>query len=414
MRSFYFGLLAFAITFISSDRTPGQQVDWKSDLSFLVGQLKARHPNPFTIVSETEFDDKVADLDKRIDGLTDKEVTFELMELVASIGDGHTLIAPDMQSFRFFPINVRWFEDGVFVRAIERKHRNLVGAKLVAVNDVPVDKIVEGFKKFLSHDNDWGVRKLIDKQFQTLEYLERAGVFKASEKATFHFEKGNQQHSVELDAVDMSAARRIRFVNPYAAGLMKKSLFLDLLIKDEQKMPFWNEWIPDHNLVYFKYNQCRNPEQFAKLVASTAAFIEQNDVQKFVLDLRDNAGGSSLVFKPLLEYLLSNDSLNQKGKLFVIIGRDTFSSAMFATCEMRQTNAIFVGEPTGAKPNHFGEVKSFQLPSSGLTVFHSTKYFQLEEKDTETLEPDIRIHYSAKDSFAAHDQALQAIFDYEN
>ena len=40
------------------------------------------------------------------------------------------------------------------------------------------------------------------------------------------------------------------------------------------------------------------------------------------------------------------------------------------------TEAIFIGEPTGGRPNHFGEVKSFNLPNSGLSVRYSTKYFR--------------------------------------
>ena len=33
-----------------------------------------------------------------------------------------------------------------------------------------------------------------------------------------------------------------------------------------------------------------------------------------------------------------------------------------------KAGALLVGEPTGGKPSHFGEVKSFELPVSGLSV----------------------------------------------
>ncbi len=41
-----------------------------------------------------------------------------------------------------------------------------------------------------------------------------------------------------------------------------------------------------------------------------------------------------------------------------------------------QTNPILVGEPTGGKPNSYGEISSFLLPNSGLVVNYSTKYFE--------------------------------------
>jgi hypothetical protein len=45
------------------------------------------------------------------------------------------------------------------------------------------------------------------------------------------------------------------------------------------------------------------------------------------------------------------------------IGRRTFSAAQnTATAIERETNAIFVGEPTGSRPNFIGETIPFQLP----------------------------------------------------
>ncbi|WP_148619023.1 S41 family peptidase [Mariniblastus fucicola] len=389
-----------------------RQVDWKRDLEFLVAEIKQRHPDPFTVISESDFDANVARLLKRIESLDANDATFELMELVAQIGDGHTSVVPDFKSFRFFPINVKWFKDGVYVRAVDRSHKELIGAKLVAVGDHPIEKVIEQFSRFMPHDNIWAVRQRIDKQFQTVEFLDRAGALDDKDTATFHFEKGKIKLTAKMRAVAAHDAGRIRFINPYAAGMMEDSVFLKLLIKDERGLPFWNEWIPAEKTIYFKYNQCRDPAGFRELVEGTAAFISENKVDKFVLDLRDNSGGSSLVFEPLLKYLLNSD-LNQKGKLFVIVGRGTFSSGVFAACEMRKTNAIFVGEPTSGKPNHFGEVKTFQLPSSGLKVQHSTKSFKLLDDDSNTFEPDLKIEYTAADTFAARDQALQAVFDYQ-
>ena len=42
----------------------------------------------------------------------------------------------------------------------------------------------------------------------------------------------------------------------------------------------------------------------------------------------------------------------------------------------QETQVLTVGEPTGGKPNNFGEIKTFSLPNSGLTVRYSTKYIQ--------------------------------------
>jgi len=78
-----------------------------------------------------------------------------------------------------------------------------------------------------------------------------------------------------------------------------------------------------------------------------------------------------------------------------------------------KTKALLVGEPTGGRPNHFGEVKTFTLPYSGLTISYSTNYFRFAKDDTPSLLPDIPAEPSSADYFAGRDPALEAILNYQ-
>jgi C-terminal processing protease CtpA/Prc len=90
--------------------------------------------------------------------------------------------------------------------------------------------------------------------------------------------------------------------------------------------------------------------------------------------------------------------INERGKLYVILGRFTFSSAIINAMDFsNKTQAIFVGEETSGKPNHYGEVRSFTLPNSGLNINYSTKYFKRSEKNLKTITPDHIIETSFKD-----------------
>ena len=63
--------------------------------------------------------------------------------------------------------------------------------------------------------------------------------------------------------------------------------------------------------------------------------------------------------------------------MFVVIGRRTFSAAQNgATLIERHTEAIFVGEPTGASPNFVGETVPFELPYSKFRANVSDLYWQ--------------------------------------
>ena len=96
------------------------------------------------------------------------------------------------------------------------------------------------------------------------------------------------------------------------------------------------------------------------------------------------------------------------------VGRGTFSSGMMNAMDLKRGGATLVGEPTGQKPNAFGEVKTFTLPRSGWVVQYSTKEWRLApEGDPESLMPDVRAETGSAEFFAGRDVALEAAIAYE-
>lgn len=165
-------------------------------------------------------------------------------------------------------------------------------------------------------------------------------------------------------------------------------------------------------MLYFQYNQCSEDKDkpVKVLTREIMDIMNSRDVDKFVLDLRNNRGGNSLVIEPLLKTLAQSEKVNKKGHLFVVIGRATFSSAILNALQLRnQTEAIFIGEPTSGRPNHYGEVRSFTLPNSGLIVSYSTKYFRFSEDDSDSITPDILVEPSFADFVSNTDAVLEKI-----
>src|SRR6185436_7688316 len=141
--------------------------------------------------------------------------------------------------------------------------------------------------------------------------------------------------------------------------------------------------------------------------------IDSLPVNKMIVDMRLNPGGSSPQGSDLVTELLLKKKINKKGKLFVVIGRTTFSSAIVNAVEFKsKTNAILVGEETGGNPNHFGEIKSFSLPSSGIKVYYSTKHFRLTGEDSRTMKPDVIIEESFGDFKSGIDPVYSWIVNY--
>jgi C-terminal processing protease CtpA/Prc len=204
---------------------------------------------------------------------------------------------------------------------------------------------------------------------------------------------------------------------PISAGLpspavdMRDASALPLYRRDRQKA-YWFAALPESKAVYLKYNSCREMKDrpFAAFVKDVFAAVESVQAERLIVDLRNNGGGDSSLFEPFFRAFSNAARVNRKGRLFVVLGRQTFSSAILNAIDLRKrTPAVFVGEPTGGKPNHFGEVKTLKLPRTKLEVSYSTKYFQQSYEDTPSLMPDVTIELSIDDYRARRDPVLEAI-----
>ena len=95
----------------------------------------------------------------------------------------------------------------------------------------------------------------------------------------------------------------------------------------------------------------------------------------------------------------------------VIIGRDTFSSALLNAYAIKnKTKAVLVGEPSGGKPNCYGEVESFKLENSKVEICYSSKYYKLIKNDRIlSLFPDVERVVTFRDYIEKRDPCLEYI-----
>jgi C-terminal processing protease CtpA/Prc len=175
---------------------------------------------------------------------------------------------------------------------------------------------------------------------------------------------------------------------------------------------YWFEYDEPNRAIYVRYDSCVDDPKypFAQFSKELMSAIDSKKPTKVIFDLRNNSGGDSRVAEPLINALRDNKTVNEKGKLFVLIGRATFSSAQMNAQQFRdRTHATLVGEPTGQKPNAFGEIKNFTLPNSGLIVQYSTKQFRQSEKDEPSMIPDEMVEPTSEEFFGGRDVVLEKV-----
>ncbi len=412
MRFFVPFLLIFLSVSIFSQKQ--KTVDWNKDLAFIKNELPKDHYNFYAVRSEEDFFKGIDQIAIQENHLTNFQVGVKLQQLIASFGDPHTLISlkPYLDVHKILPLGLMWCSDGLWIQFTTKENEVILGSRLLKINDIPLSVVVDSLNTLLTIDNQAMVHKKIPQLLLSNQLLEYFG-FSSSEAVKLTVEKDG---------------RNIEY-NIHPSRINKNNITKTIpdqmpLCYQKVRAPFWETVQRKDNILYVQYNKCFSrenpPPNYAGNIQKLPSFTEfskaiidaitQNDFDKIVFDLRFNQGGNSDQGTEFIKELASLKKLSTNGKLFVIIGRDSFSSAIINIMDFKKMiNAILVGEETSGKPNHFGEVREMKLPYSGLIVRYSTKYFKETNKDVNTVTPDKIIEASFKDFKEGRDPVYEWI-----
>ncbi len=408
---------------VAQDAT-GSPEQWREDLRYLAAELPRRHANAFHKISAETWAEEVATLDAAIPTLADHAIVVRLTKLVAMIGDGHTSVSWTSQRYplRNYPISLSNRPDGLFVAGIttarkesNRGHTNYLralGARVVAIGGVEIEEAKRMVVQLIATDNDvWPTFRL--PAFLTVpEILNALGLAPDMNHGRFTVED-EAGRQFDLDLAPLTASELAQ--TPFFVWPGVRRWTRPLIFSRPDSLNYWYEYLADQRTVYFRYRRCQEmaSQPFASFSQELLNFIDTRDVDRLIIELRDNTGGNSAILDPFIAAIRSRPRLNQRGKLFVLINRGTYSSGMLnANTLQLQTNSILIGEPTGGKPNSYGEVRNFILPHSGLTVNYSTRFFKLRTDDPSSLMPNVLVEYPWSAYQAGRDPVLEAALNY--
>jgi hypothetical protein len=207
---------------------------------------------------------------------------------------------------------------------------------------------------------------------------------------------------IQFKAVDQSSVNMESFHS-------RESVTLPLWLGSDDF--YWYSYLPERKILYCAYNSCALMDNYHMndYVEDLRELIDSEHVDAVIVDLRRNFGGNSLVAAPLISWLRE---LSENGsiRVFLIIGRWTYSSGILNAIEISGIAGVTVfGENTGGSPNHLGEVRTAQLPWSGLSVGYPTKYFQFVTGEGTTMRPDVCIPLDSGMLFGGENRILDAI-----
>ncbi|NOU51957.1 hypothetical protein HG263_15600 [Pseudoalteromonas sp. JBTF-M23] len=386
---------------------------WRSDLAYLYAEIQRLHVNPFHSISQADFKAQVDALDKRIPQLSDQQIVFGFMQLIGLLNNGHNILIPAwgaQGNFTQLPVQFYLFNDGLYIVAASDDYQHLIGSKVERIGELAVDKAIELVGSINARDNQMQQSWLAPYYLSLVPVLHGLDIVPAEQAVTLTLRKQDEQFTVT------PSTRAMRFGGfPKLPKLPKlRASELPTYLKHNDR-PYWHEHFAEQSLLYVQVNDVRNRKDVSLAEFSTQLrdIIISNDINSLVLDLRHNSGGNGSITPPLIALTAFFELYKPQGKLFVMVGRNTFSAGHDILVKVQAiTNPIIVGEPSATRPNTIGESGWFNLPYSRQHGLLSSQFHQTSAPEDHRIwvAPDLPIELSAGDYFAGKDPALAAIF----
>jgi tetratricopeptide (TPR) repeat protein len=390
---------------------------WDYDLDFLVLEIKRLNP-AFPNDLPAEFLSREANLKRNLGSMTDQQVAIEIMALFASLHEAHSVMLPfGMRKgvlTGLIPLQLYDFSDGLFVIDASEANRDLIGCQVLEIGGQDVSSLSHAIAPYIGRDNDTFLRFAVPIALMWVDLLKVAGVSISGDSIEFKVRRAGAITSVLV---------------PFIPGPIDpdKIVFklvapkhVDVPPPDYLSHLNQNFWVKNlnKNTIYVQMNQMVNEQnktlqQFAEELHHA---IKNMKPQNLILDVRLNNGGDYNLTLPVLKVVFGFEKSRPDARLFVIEGRNTLSAAQNFISTLDQFGGvIFVGEPSGSKPNHVGDDTLVTLPYSGISgsvpcALHQTSFRDVRD----WIAPSVPVVLSSHEYFSQEDPIMETIMHMQN
>jgi tetratricopeptide (TPR) repeat protein len=401
---------------------------WRADLRALVEGLERVHPEPYWRTPKARFDSAVAALRDSIPHLAAHHIVVGFARLLALVGDGHTslpLYFARGVDFHVLPYRLGVYDGGLFVEAADRAYADVVGGRVTAIGGVPTAEALARVATLISRDNDNWIAAVAPNLLNRIEVLHALGMARDLRRADLTVQLGDRTRSGTVAA--LPDPPKVGFGLPFLPRFTPE--WVDARDAADTPMPryqqrfadlYWWEYLPRHDLLYVKWDQIQNRDGGPTVLDTfreAMAFARERRPARTVIDIRNNTGGEGGLVPAVIREIVRTREIDEPGKLFLIIGRRTFSAGQMMTAWLEMfSTAILVGEPSAAFYNGYAGHDFVRLPNSGIGAMVSPDYYQMGRFPGDARQeatPRLAAVPTFDDYRSNNDPALEAILAYE-
>ena len=424
-----------------SDTTHGSRKSRAADLEQLSWWVSMEHS--FSDSSWREAQTAIASHQADSTLFTDAEFYMEVRRIVALAENGHTNVSTDVihDKFGLLPLRAYWFSDGLYIVRARDLHRDLLGARIDAINGKSIIDI-----EIQIMDYHGGRRETFRRYFAPLlifspPLMNAIGLSEDPEELTLQM-TDRIGKVLELDiSVDYETksvgAQPWRYLHPepleYEDGWTTfhdstRSVQLQFQQEDELYRYILLEE-GDVAYIQLRLNMNSDDNSIDDFLVQTKERLLKDHPRSIILDNRNNPGGD---LTRTADFALELPSLaSPEGKVYVLTGNSTFSAGIYTSFFPKAADAqrtVIVGEHVGDSTLFWAETgPRFKLRDAGYRIGYSLQRHDLANgcHDPEeccmtrfpsewnivvgSFEPDWPVSTNFEDFEAGHDRVLERV-----
>ncbi len=347
---------------------------------------------------------EVNSLIPRLEEMNKNEYRFALQKLLALLHDAHAyLTVPHEERF-----NIAVVEDsgGYYAIFLPQEHEDLLYSELIAINRIPLTEVFEILRPYVPYETeDYFLHYLTDPYYYNMlfcaDFLRAAGVMKKREDtAQFTFRTEDGEETIDIEVQDY-----------YGSSFQKTvgAIYYDSPLFQNLDQNYWHEEM--EGTLYFRISSFHQETEQTLLQAGNellAAANEIGEVEKLIVDIRQNGGGYRMLGYHELINVLKRIGAET---VYVLMDTGSFSQAVIFATIVKQDleNAVLVGTPAGQPPNFFGAIEEYCTPNTDTTFVLATHWMSMwEGYEYDALMSDILVKQTLQD----YKDGVDAVLEY--